>query len=73
MAGRRKQDSTAPMVVYVRTLTPAEIEAIDAIVKARNAASPGTLTSRDRVVAEWAREGIARESARLGAVYAGER
>ncbi len=66
MGARRKPDATAPPVVYVRTLTPAEIAALDVEVDARNAADPSARTSRDRVVAQWVRERLAVEAAKRG-------
>jgi len=64
MGARRKPDATAPPVVYIRTLTTAEVDALDAVVDARNAADPGVRTSRDRVAAQWIRERLAAEAAK---------
>jgi len=57
-----KKKPTAPREVLVRGLTSSEVDAVDAIVDARNVALAGTSrTSRSQVIATWVREGLARE------------
>ena len=62
----KKPDALRP--VLIRDLTSAEVDAVDAIVDARNAAqrAGGTRTARSPMLAAWIRERIAAESAKGG-------
>lgn len=60
-AHRKPKPPTKAAPVRVRTLTGADVAALDAIVDARNARPGGGRWSREMVMVERLRDGIARD------------